>query len=52
MPAFSTRSATASSSSSVRGCNAPVLLCVKNGIGTPHCRWRESVQSGRFAIIR
>ena len=38
MPPFSTRCATSSSSASVRGCSAPVSLCTKNGIGTPH--WR------------
>ena len=51
MPPFSTRCATSSSSSGVRGCSAPVSLCRKNGIGTPHCRWRDSVQSGRLAIM-
>ena len=51
MPPFSTRFATSSSSSGVRGCSAPVSLCRKNGIGTPHWRWRESVQSGRLAIM-
>ena len=47
----STRLATASSSSMVRGCSAPVSLCTKNGMGTPHCRCRDSVQSGRLAIM-
>ena len=45
------RCATCSSSASVRGCSSPVSLCTKNGIGTPHCRWRDSVQSGRLAIM-
>ena len=36
---------------SVRGCSSPVSLWMKNGIGTPHWRWRDSVQSGRLAIM-
>ena len=51
MPPCSTRCATCSSSSSARGCSSPVSLRMKNGIGTPHWRWRDSVQSGRLAII-
>src|SRR5260364_237240 len=37
--------------SSVRGCSAPVSLWIKQAIGTPHCRCRDRVQSGRCAII-
>jgi hypothetical protein len=51
MPSFSTRCATCSSNSGVRGCNSPVSLCRKKGIGTPQLRWRETHQSGRLAII-
>ena len=51
MPACSTRFATISSSSGVRGCSSPVSLWVKKGIGTPQLRWRETHQSGRFLII-
>ena len=50
-PPCSTRRATSSRSSSVRGCSSPVSLRTKNGIGTPHCRCRDIVQSGRLAII-
>ncbi|MNM99786.1 hypothetical protein D3C81_1123550 [compost metagenome] len=38
MPSCSTRLATASISSTVRGCSSPVCLCRKNGIGTPQLR--------------
>jgi hypothetical protein len=51
MPPFSTRAATASISSCVRGCSSPVLLCTKSAIGTPHVRWRDTHQSGRFSIM-
>ena len=34
-----------------RDATAPVSRCTKNAIGVPHCRWRDSVQSGRLAII-
>ncbi|CFW02907.1 Uncharacterised protein [Bordetella pertussis] len=51
MPPFSTRCAICSSSSTVRGCSSPVSLCTKKAIGTPHWRCRDSVQSGRLAII-
>ena len=46
MPSFSTRCATSSISSTVRGCSSPLALCRKNGIGTPQLRWREMHQSG------
>ncbi|MNN47587.1 hypothetical protein D3C81_1620150 [compost metagenome] len=38
MPSFSTRLATSSISSTVRGCSSPVCLSRKNGIGTPQLR--------------
>ena len=34
-----------------RGCSSSGLASTKNGIGMPHCRWRDSVQSGRLAIM-
>ncbi|MNY19839.1 hypothetical protein D3C86_1532930 [compost metagenome] len=51
MPCCSTRRATCSISSTVRGCSSPLSLCRKNGIGTPQLRWREMHQSGRLAIM-
>ena len=51
MPPASTRAATASISSCVRGCSSPVSLCTNSGIGTPQVRWREMHQSGRFSIM-
>ena len=51
MPCCSISLATCSSSSGVRGCSSPVSLCTKKAIGTPHWRWRDSVQSGRLAIM-
>ena len=51
IPDFSTRSATCSVSSAVRGCSFPFSLCRKKGIGTPQLRWRETHQSGRPLII-
>ena len=51
MPSFSTRLATSSRSSTVRGCGSPLSLCTKKAIGTPHWRWRDKVQSGRLAIM-
>ncbi len=51
MPAFSTRVATSSSSSCVRGCSAAVCLCTNSASGTPQVRWREMHQSGRFSIM-
>ncbi len=51
MPSFSTRAATRSSSSGVRGCSSPVSTCVNSASGTPQTRWREMHQSGRSAIM-
>ena len=47
----STRAATASISSAVRGCSSPVCLCTNSAIGTPQVRWREMHQSGRLSIM-
>ena len=33
------------------GCSSSVSRSRKKGSGTPQLRWRESVQSGRLAII-
>ena len=41
----------ASSSSERARMQLAGFLATKNGIGTPHCRWRDSVQSGRLAIM-
>src|SRR3990167_2249553 len=51
MPSCSTRCATRSSNSGVRGWSCIVSLCTKNGIGTPQLRWRDTHQSGRVLII-
>ena len=51
MPPCSTFAAASSSSAGVSGCSSSVTRSTKNGSGTPHCRWRDSVQSGRLAII-
>ncbi len=48
----STRWATASISSTVRGCSSPLSLWVKKGIGTPQLRWREmhTSRAGRRSL--
>ena len=51
MPPRSTFAAASSSSGSVSGCSISVSRSTKNGSGTPHCRCRDNVQSGRLAII-
>ena len=51
MPSFSTRAATSSISSCVRGCSSCVCLCTNSAIGTPQVRWRDRHQSGRFSIM-
>ena len=50
-PWASTRRATASISSGVRGCRSPVSLWTSRGMGTPQVRWREMHQSGRLRIM-
>ena len=51
MPSFSTRFATSSINSCVRGCSSCVCLCTNSAMGTPQVRWRDRHQSGRFSIM-